>query len=82
MADKRIIEGVEFTKPHHIQFIDDMEAADIPVRAYSGRGMFGAECPAVTCGRNTDHSEHDVYRATEVGLLKDSMGLGVVLYAR
>ena len=66
-------------KPREIQFINDMEAAGIPWRTYSGRGMFGAECPgAVT---DEDVTEEDIIRATEVkGLRTDSMGRWTIKY--
>lgn len=64
--------------PIHEQFIKDMDAANIPWRTYSGRGMFGGRCPSVYTSRDTD--EADVYRATKLLLHTDAMGLGRVLY--
>lgn len=61
-----------------IQFIEDMEKAGIPWRTYSGRGMFGRECPAAVT--SDEISEQDVYRATDVPLSRDNMGLYWVLY--
>lgn len=64
--------------PIHEQFIKDMDAAEIPWRCYSGRGMHGALCPSVHTGHGTE--EADVYRATKLLLNTDAMGLGRVLY--
>ena len=73
-------DGTEITTddPVHERFIADMNAAEIPWRVYSGRGMFGRQCPSVYTGHGTE--EADVYRATKLLLNTDAMGLGRVLY--
>jgi hypothetical protein len=57
--------------------------ADIKWRDYSGRGMFGAYCVGVSCGRN--HSEGEVLEAVrnvKGGLRpsRDAMGMGTIVY--
>lgn len=64
----------------YLQFIDDMTAAGIPVRSYTGRGMFGKCCPAACTSKEV--ALHDIMRATKVPLTTDSMGRGVVCYVR
>lgn len=67
------------------QFREDMEKAGFEVRTYSGRCMNGVETYGVSCGgRMRDDgerpSEQQVYRATEVKLRADALGLGTILY--
>lgn len=69
------------------QFREDMEEAGFEVRTYSGRCMNGVETYGVSCGgsmwRDDDGerpSEQQVYRATEVKLRADALGLGTILY--
>jgi hypothetical protein len=73
-------EGFEFEteNPKEIQFIEDMENAGIPWRTYSGRAMYGRECPAVVT--SSEVSEHQIYQATDVPLRQDQMGLNKVFY--
>ena len=73
-------EGTEFktSRPQEVQFIVDMKAAGIPWRVYSGRNMFGRECPAAVTGE--EFTDQDIYRATEVRLLRDSLGKNNILY--
>lgn len=66
----------------YLRFIDDMVAAGIHVRDYSGRGMFGKSCPAACTSQMRDVSLQDIMGATKVKLTTDSMGLGVVCYVR
>lgn len=78
---------LENETPDQRQFREDMEAAGIEVRTYSGRGMYGQRTYGVTCYRDGGRSGHapseqDVYRATELRLTQDSMGLGTILYLR
>lgn len=65
-----------YTIPAHIQFVNDMKAAGIPVRHYMGRCFW--EGPAAYSG--DDFSPDDIVRATKVKLQRDSMGLDKVLY--
>ena len=62
------------------QFREDMDTANISIRIYSGRGMFGKETYGVDCGRGMNGGEQDVYHNTRVRLLSDSMGMGTILY--
>jgi hypothetical protein len=76
-------DGKPFTtnKPKEVQFISGMEAAGIPWRLYSGRNMFGRECPAVSVQPGGEFTAEDVIRATTVsGLKTDSLGKGSILY--
>lgn len=66
------VNGVEYTKREHIQFIEDMEGEQ-DVYLYRGRGMWRG--PAV----NVDNVS-EVQRLTSVPLQWDSMGLGMVVY--
>jgi hypothetical protein len=57
-------------------FVEDAEAQGHEVDyAYSGRGMYGRCCPAVTVDRAGTFG-------TKAETLSDSMGLGFVVYAR
>lgn len=69
------IEGKEDLSHNQIAFVKDAMAQGLEVNySYSGRGMMGRYCPAVSVGQyedfdsDTDHS-------------KDSMGMGTVYYA-
>lgn len=66
--------------PRYKQFVEDMEAANIPWRAYKGR--FGYDGPAAESSRDDGISEQDVYRATAVELTRDGMGLDFIFYPR
>ena len=58
------------------QFISDAESQDIEVDMdYSGRGMYGKTCPAVYV------ASEGVFDTTAKYFV-DSMGKGVILYAR
>jgi len=59
------------------QFREDMRKAGYEVHDYSGRGMYGRCCPSVHIGRG---GSQRVFRATEVSLQEDSLGLGLVLF--
>jgi len=67
-----------------IEFIETMEGEGIPWVAYSGRCMYGRECPAVYCEGRTDIYESDVIQALPKNIARnikrDDMGLGLVLY--
>ena len=67
------------------QLIAALEAADIPHRSYSGRGMFGEQCVGVSCGGRNGVNEEDVLEAVKnvKGGLRpsyDSLGLGSIVY--
>lgn len=48
---------------------------------YSGRGMFGAHCPAIDCERwDVDAVIEDAKAAGIRGARQDSMGLGAIVY--
>jgi len=79
-TDQVIVEGEVFTEKRHIEFVRDMEDAGIEVRTYSGRFMYGKQCPAVACDGNREVSTQDVMGATKVKLSRDSLGLGTILY--
>ena len=55
-------------------FISQARALGLEVTLYSGRGMYGEECPAVPGDVHTTNFAADVYH--------DSLGLGAVVYAR
>ncbi len=57
------------------RFVRAAERAGLTVIPYSGRGMFGDVCPAVS----VDHPE--AFR-TRAKVTTDSLGMGVVVYAR
>jgi hypothetical protein len=57
------------------KFVDDAENQGFDIIwDYSGRGMYGAECPAIVIGR-------DQYFSTKAKVRHDSMGLDRVIYA-
>lgn len=57
------------------QFVKDAEECELDVDYnYSGRGMYGARCPAVRVGQANDI-------ATKAKVSTDSMGRGMVVYA-
>jgi hypothetical protein len=61
---------------NQIQFCKDAEDQDIDIDcSYSGRGMYGRQCPAVRLDRPNDI-------ATRASVQTDGMGLGVVVYAQ
>jgi hypothetical protein len=70
------------------QITETLDANQIEWRSYSGRGMMGSYCVAVSCGTRSDgggHTEGEVIRAvadTPGGLnySRDSLGLGTILY--
>lgn len=57
------------------KFIEDAQNQGYEVYDYSGRGMFGDTCPAITVDDPQDFK-------TNAGYYTDNMGLGYVLYAR
>ena len=62
----------------HLQFINDMIEAGYEVDpAYYGRGEYVG--PAVRCDR---YEEDTVRNATKVGLTRDAMGMGIILYPK
>ena len=69
---RKIDEGDWSDNQHH--FIREAREMGLPLRLYSGRGMFGEECPAAV----------GLIRAEEfeAGCCEDSMGMDVVVYAR
>lgn len=73
---------LENETPRQKQFREDMEAAYFEICRYAGRGMFGKETYGVVCGGDEQPHKQDVYRATEVRLSEDTMGLGTILYVR
>jgi hypothetical protein len=64
-----------YTEPSCVQFVKDMEAADIEVEHYRGRYYW--EGPAVRVGH-----PHFVQRATKVPVQWDRMGLGIIVYPK
>ena len=56
-------------------FIRAAKRAGLEIMTYSGRGMFGDTCPAVSV-----RSVHDFRTRAKVST--DSLGMGVVVYAR
>ena len=71
--------AIKWTEKKHVQFARAMKRAGREVISYSGRGMYGAICPAVVVDAC---EETTIRRATRVDLAIDSMGRGIVLYAR
>ncbi len=57
------------------RFVRDARAEGLVVEAYSGRNMYGAECPSVTVACVSDCT------FTRARFSTDSMGLGIVCYA-
>ena len=67
--------------PRYVQFAKDMEAAGIPWRSYSGRGMNGEYCPAAVTDSENDVSERIITTATKVkNLRSDTLGYHFVVY--
>lgn len=61
---------------NQLQFIEDAQDASLDIDySYSGRGMYGDSCPAVRVDYVGDFD-------TSANVHVDSMGLGVVIYAR
>lgn len=58
------------------KFIKKAEAAGYTVRTYSGRGMYGRECPGVT----VDNANDFIAEMGMKGLKVDSMGLSQIVY--
>lgn len=58
------------------KFRQKAESLGYKVREYSGRGMFGRECPAVTVENPSDF----IAEMGMKGLLTDNMGLKYVVY--
>jgi len=56
-------------------FVRAAERAGLKVIAYSGRGMYGDVCPAVSVDRVEEIR-------TRAKVTTDSLGMGVVVYAR
>jgi hypothetical protein len=57
------------------QFVRDAEAQGHEVRYdYSGRGMYGRQCPAVVCAPGEF--------GTKAAISRDNMGLDMVFYAQ
>lgn len=74
-----------------IVLIDALENLGYEPRSYSGRGMYGSHCVAVTLDRDTNAFTIGAQLVTEMGeeggdevadldVRQDSMGLGTVLY--
>jgi len=60
--------------PKRRKFVEEAEAAGLKVRSYSGRFMYGRECPSV----NVDYLEdRDLF---SMQVKTDNMGRGYVLY--
>ena len=59
--------------PHQTQFVQDALDADLPIRRYSGRGMYGRECPGV----NVDDP---ISFKSDIHYSWDSMGRGFIVY--
>lgn len=68
---------MDWQNPKNKQFVEDMEAAGYIVREYSGRGMFGRVCPAVSCKRR---DEQAVIRATSGKVMFDNLGMDLIAY--
>ena len=58
-------------------FIRDMLKAGYALRTYSGRSMYGKECPAVYCERDRFT---DIVRATKAPIRHDTLGKGYIVY--
>jgi hypothetical protein len=72
----------------------DSSGLEIRIRSYSGRGMFGAQCLAVTFDRDVSETEivaeameqaalvgtNSIVKNAVKGARTDNMGLGTVLY--
>lgn len=56
------------------QFVEDAEAHDLEVHDYSGRFMYGKQCPSVHVDGLADFH-------TKTHYASDSLGLGFVIYA-
>jgi len=69
--------AIKWIEKRHAQFARAMRRKGYDVHTYSGRGMYGAICPAVTVNPTL---ETDVRKATRLKLTRDSMGLDIVLY--
>lgn len=59
-------------------FIEKAREMDLVPRMYSGRGMCGEECPAVS----GDYLDPDDFSDAGIGVAVDALGMGVVIYAR
>jgi hypothetical protein len=64
-----------YTRPEHLRFVEDMEAAGLEVRHYEGRFFYSG--PAVFVDDIQDALSH-----TKVPCQWDHMGLGFVVYPR
>jgi hypothetical protein len=71
------------------QVAEQLEDAGADVREYSGRGMYGEECPAFECSTMAeafqvfvDIAENDPVMAHELAraVKTDSMGMGMIVY--
>jgi hypothetical protein len=61
---------------NQIKFVTDAEKQGYEVNfSYSGRGMFGRECPSIVVDTIEDFVSATKFR-------KDNMGMGYVLYAQ
>ena len=58
------------------QFVKDVIESGNEVVSYSGRGMFGRECPAVHIS-----SVEAAIGLTKASIATDSLGMGIVVYA-
>jgi hypothetical protein len=66
---------MENLSPNQKKFVRSAEKAGLDVYSYSGRFMYGKECPAVTVDR------HGGFK-TSAQICWDNMGLQFVAYAR
>ena len=62
----------EYTSPSHVQFVQDMQEAGIPVKHYNGRFYYVG--PAVFTDEEGGLDKQDVYRATTVKCREDTLG--------
>ncbi len=61
---------------NQIRFCEDAIREGVEIHAYSGRGMYGVECPSVHVGQICDAT------FTRASFDADTLGMGYVLYAR
>lgn len=71
------IDGNEYTKESHVNFVNDMRFAGLGESLRHYKGRFYWEGPAVSVSRS---DLQKAYGATTVKCQEDSMGLGVIIY--
>ena len=63
-------------KAREVKFVKKAEALGYEVRVYSGRSMYGRECPSVTVNNPNDF----IAEIGMKGLKIDNMGLSYIVY--